>query len=43
MASLSAARRIGSSYDNSSLLAELFTEGVSIIGRQLSDHPAKNT
>jgi hypothetical protein len=32
-ASLSAVRRIGSSYDNSNLLAGLFAEGVSIIGR----------
>lgn len=32
-ASLSGARRIGTSYDNSHLLAELFAEGVSMIGR----------
>lgn len=31
-ARLSAVRRIGSSYENSKLLAELFVEGVSIIG-----------
>jgi len=31
-ACLSAVQRIGSSYDNSNLLAELFAEGVSIIG-----------
>ena len=30
--SLSAVRRIGSSYDNRNLLAELFAEGVSITG-----------
>jgi hypothetical protein len=32
IASLSAPRKVGSSYDNASLLAELFVEGVSIIG-----------
>ena len=32
-ASLSAVRKIGSSYENSKLLAGLFAEGVSIIGR----------
>jgi hypothetical protein len=32
-ASLSAVRRIGSSYENSKLLAGLFAEGVAIIGR----------
>ncbi len=33
MASLSAVRKSGSSYDNASLLAGLFAEGVSLIGR----------
>ncbi|MEI8386638.1 MAG: RES family NAD+ phosphorylase [Verrucomicrobiota bacterium] len=41
MASLSAARRIGSSYDNSSLLAELFTEGVSIMAGNFPITPQK--